>query len=302
MAKALNDPELLAQAKAALGEAGDGLFSMNFSFLGIDLSATPNWRFWQGGLNWGSIGLFLLPLISVVASFLSMKISMATNKMTNQAQSEQVDKNNQMMMWMMPLMSLWIGFTLPAALCVYWIAQYVVTMVQEIICGKLLKKDYEAAAAAAEEHARQMKEEERQRKEEARQERARRIEEEKKNKGKKAKSAQKKKDEEPAQAGVNKDDSREGLRAYARGRAYIPDRFGGVTPYTDPNALTRAPQQTDADQGKKEEKAEPTQQQEETAPTPAGEPDKQVAPAPAAAEMEEVEVEAEEIEVEVSED
>jgi YidC/Oxa1 family membrane protein insertase len=275
---------------------------MNFSFLGIDLSSTPNWRFWQGGLNWGSIGLFILPLISVVASFLSMKISMATNKMNNQAQSEQVDKNNQMMMWMMPLMSLWIGFTLPAALCVYWIAQYVVTMVQEIICGKLLKKDYEAAAAAAEERARQEKEEERQRKEEARQERARRIEEEKNNKGKKAKSAQKKKDEEPAQAGVNKDDSREGLRAYARGRAYLPDRFGGVTPYTDPNALTRAPQQTDADKGKKEEKAEPTQQQEETAPTPAGEPDQQVAPAPAAAEMEEVEVEAEEIEVEVSED
>jgi YidC/Oxa1 family membrane protein insertase len=304
MAKALNDTGLLAQAQEALGEAGAGLFSMNFSFLGIDLSATPNWKFWEGGISWSSVGLVILPLLSASVSFLSMKVSMATNQMNNQSKNEQMDKSNQMMMWMMPLMSLWIGFTLPAALCVYWIAQYLVTMVQEIICGKLLKKDYEAAAAAAEERARQEKEEERQRKEEARQERALRIEEEKKNKGKKGKSAQKKKDDEPAQEGINKDDSREGLRAYARGRAYIPDRFGGVTPYTDPNELAHAQRQANADdtKGKKKEKAEPTEKQEETAPAQIGEPDKQVAPSAAPVETEEVEVEVEEIEVDVSEE
>ena len=45
---------------------------------------------------------------------------------------------------------------------------------------------------------------------------------------------------ESSEPGVNKDDSREGLRAYARGRAYMPDRFGGVTPYVDPNIAMKA--------------------------------------------------------------
>ena len=111
-------------------------------------------------------------------------------------------------------------------------------MLQEVICGKMLKKDYEAARLAAEEREQKAKEEEKRRKEEARLERQRRQEEEKKNKGKK-KPGQKK-DGEADQEQVNKDDSREGIRAYARGRAYIPDRFGGVLPYKDPNELAEA--------------------------------------------------------------
>ena len=135
-------------------------------------------------------------------------------------------------MLMMPLMSLWIGFVMPAAMCVYWIANSLFSMLQEILAAKMLKKDYEKARIAAEERERQEKEEEKQRKEQARLERARRAEEEKQNRKKGIK-----KDAEPEQEGVNKDDSREGLRAHARGRAYIPDRFGGVTEYVDPNTL-----------------------------------------------------------------
>jgi YidC/Oxa1 family membrane protein insertase len=187
------------------------------------------------------VGLFILPLVSAAVSLLSMKVSLSTNQMNTQTKNPQMDQSNKMMMWMMPLMSLWIGFTLPAALCIYWIAQYFVTMAQEIICGKLLKKDYEAARQAAAERERQEKEEEKQRKEEARLERARRIEEEKQNRGKK-KSGGGKKDDETGLESVNKSDSREGLRAYARGRAYIPDRFGGVTEYHDPNEQMKAQQ------------------------------------------------------------
>ena len=257
----INDSNL-ASLQAALGEAGSGLFVMNFQFLGLDLSLIPTWKFWTGGLKWSSIGLFLLPLVSTGVSFLSMKVSMATNKINNQVKNDQMDKTNRMMMYTMPLMSLWIGFTVPAGLSIYWIAQYLVTMVQEVICAKLLKKDYEAARAAAEERERREKEEEKRRKEEARLERQRRIEEEKKNKGKK-KPAQKKTNEEPEQEGVNKNDSREGIRAYARGRSYIPNRFGEVTPYTDPNQLflAQAMEQAAA-KGKKKGKAQKAQAEE----------------------------------------
>ncbi len=261
-------PENLSSLQALVGESK--LFVMDFSFLGIDLSMIPRWNFWTLKENWwNAIGLFLLPLISVGVSFLSMKVSMATSRMNNKAQNDQMDKTNKMMLWMMPLMSLWIGFTLPAALCVYWIAQYLVTMVQEVVCGRMLKNDYEQARIAAEERERQEKEDEKRRKEEARLERARRAEEEKQNRGKK-KPKKKEKEEEPDQEGVNKEDSREGLRAYARGRSYIPDRFGGVTPYTDPNALIRA--EAEAKAARKGKKAAPAQEEEqETAALPSQE-------------------------------
>ena len=230
------NPDNLAALQALLGDAGSKLFVMDFSFLGINLANIPKWNFWTAGFGWDSIGLFLLPLVSVGISLLSMQVSLKTNQMNNQSQDETMAKTNRTMMIMMPLMSLWIGFTVPAGLSVYWIAQYIFTIFQEIICGKLLKKDYEAARAAAAERERQEKEEEKRRKEEARLERQRRLEEEKKNRGKK-KAAKKDEDAGPA---INKDDSRIGIRAYARGRAYDPNRFGGVTPYVDPSDLIAA--------------------------------------------------------------
>ncbi len=231
MVQALNDSAVLASVKAALGDAAAGLQGMDFSFLGMNLADIPSYKFWQHGTP--GILMFILVLVSVATSYLSMKVSMSTNQMRKDDGNSQVDQTSKMMMWMMPLMSLWIGFSVPAGLTVYWISQYIMTMLSEVICGKMLKKDYEAARAAAEEAARQAKEDEKRRKEEARLERARRIEEEKLNKKKGVKK-------EPAQPGVNKDDSREGLRAYARGRAYMPDRFGGVTAYNDPNELIKA--------------------------------------------------------------
>lgn len=245
----LVNSENLSALQTATG--AEGLFVLNFQFLGLDLSRIPNWRFWVDGLS--SIGLFLLPLVSTGVSFLSMKVSMATNQMNKQEKNAQMDQTNKMMMWMMPLMSLWIGFTVPAGLSIYWIAQYFVTMIQEVICGRMLKKDYEAAREAAAKREAEEKEEEKRRKEEARLERQRRIEEEKKNRGKKKPE---KKDTEPDQEGVNKEDSREGIRAYARGRSYIPGRYGAVTPYTDPNQLFRAIEEAEASKkSKKKSKA-----------------------------------------------
>ena len=298
-------PENLASLQAATG--AEGLFVLNFMFLGIDLSLIPDLMFWKRGFGWDSIGLFLLPLISVAVSTLNMKVSQVTNQINNQQTNEQMDRTNKMMLWMMPLMSLWIGFTIPAGLTVYWIAQYFVMMFQEVICGKMLKKDYEAAREASARAEAEAKEEEKRRKEEARLERQRRIEEEKKNRGKKK---PKKKEDEPDHEGVNKADSREGLRAYARGRSYIPGRYGGVTPYTDPNQLFRAIQAAEAGKkGKKKAgKAEEPQEEKEAPqfqkPQESQEPEGEtvVIQEEAAVEAEEIEVEVEEIEIEVDEE
>ena len=301
-----NLASLQSAINAQFAGAGDHLFVLNFIFLGIDLSRIPTLMFWKNGLGWDSIGLFLLPLISVAVSTLNMKVSQATNQMNNQQSNEQMDKTNRMMLWMMPIMSLWIGFTIPAGLTVYWIAQYFVGMAQEVICGKMLKKDYEAAREAAAKREAEEKEEEKRRKEEARLERQRRLGEEKKNRGKKKLQ---KKDSEPDQEGINREDSREGIRAYARGRSYIPGRYGGVTPYTDPNQLFRAVEAAETGKKKKkgQEKPEGTTQAgsiqiPETRPEEPVTPEEKPAPIQAPIETEEVEVEVEEIEVEVDED
>lgn len=333
MLKAIADPAVLEQVKAALGEsAGAGLFSMNVEFLGINLANIPQLNFWsaEGGLVWGNIGLFLLPLVSVGTSLLSMYVSMKTNQMNRGGeQNDQMAKTNRTMMIFMPIMSLWIGFTVPAGLSIYWIAQYIFSIFQELICGRLLKKDYERARAEAAERERQEKEDEKRRKEEARLERQRRLEEEKKNRGKK-----KPKKAEPTEPGINKDDSRIGIRAYARGRAYDPNRFGGVQPYRDPSDLLKAQAEAqNAQKGKKgrkdkkeaektspatEKETKPVSQEEQPQLTQAQETSVQEAeaapeiPAPAEAETsapeaapvetEEVEVEVEQVEVEIPED
>jgi len=200
------------------------IFQLDFTSLGINLAATPQWnpaRF--DSFSWNNIGLFLIPLISAGLALLSMKISMKTNNSASN-QDNPMAGNTKTMMLTMPLISLWIGFTLPAALGVYWIANNVFTIFQELLAGKLLKKDFEAVAREMEERERREKEEEKEKKRLAAEAKAKAVAE-----GKKRQAERKVSGEVLA-------NSRIGIRAYARGRAYDPDRYGGVMPYRDPSA------------------------------------------------------------------
>ncbi len=223
-------PENLSAVQAAVGEAGSQIFSINFDFLGlVDLSQIPQLKFWTIA---GGFGLFLLPVVSAVSGFLFSLLSMKTNAV-NQQSAQASNSTAKSMLIVSPLMSLWIGFAMPAALCVYWIANNLLSLVQEVVSGKLLKKDYEKAAALKAEQERQEKEEEKERRRQAAEERARRIEEEKNNKGKKKKAEKKPDEDESKIPGSVKEASRVGMRQYARGRAYDPCRYSpdGPTPY-----------------------------------------------------------------------
>ena len=218
----------LATASAAAGATS--LFIINFNFLGIDLSQVPTLMFWTSeqwltGSYWSAIGLFLLPIISAVLSFVSSKITTKTNAMNKEAEEAQAATNRSMFI-MMPLMSLWIGFTLPAGLCIYWIANSLLGMIQELIFARMLRKDYEAAREEAARQAQIAKEEEKER---------RRIAAEKKAAAIAAGKGKKKVQPQAKAKGVDLSASREGIRAYARGRAYDPDRYP-ITPYNDPDA------------------------------------------------------------------
>lgn len=213
-------PDKVPAVQAAVGAAAKEIFSINFSFFGVNLALQPHLKFWLEGLM--GFGLFLIPVVSALTSIL---FSFVTTKTNNLNQSQQNNSTNRMMMLMTPLMSLWIGFAMPAALSIYWIANNVLGLAQEIISGRLLKKDYERAAEEAKRRELEEKEEEKRLRREKAEQRAREAEEARKNKGKKKDPDEAKMTPEQRAA------SRVGMRQYARGRAYDPDRFGGVTPY-----------------------------------------------------------------------
>ena len=219
-------PENLEAVKAAVGEAGSGIIAINFDLFGlVDLSQVPQLQFWtiQGGF-----GLFLLPVISALTGVVFSLISMKTNAINKQS-AQTNSSSAKSMMIISPLISLWIGFTMPAALCVYWVANNLLSMVQEFLCSIILKKDYEEAARKQAERELQEKEEEKEERRRKAEERARRIEEEKLNRGKKKKAEKKREDEEKV-PGIVKEYSRVGIRQYARGRAYDPYRYSEEGP------------------------------------------------------------------------
>lgn len=220
-----------SNAAIAAGASATGLFIINFNFLGLDLSQVPALKFWEAGISWNSIGLFLMPLISAALSVLSMIVSQRTSKMKkNEQENQQTKSTNRTMMIVQPLISLWIGYSMPAGLCVYWIANSLLMMVQEWLCGRILRKDYEEAQRIMEEQALKNKEAEKKRRREAAERKAAAIAE-----GKKKAQPQSKSKASDVAA------SREGMRSYARGRAYDPDRYP-TTPYHDPNDKNPKPE------------------------------------------------------------
>ena len=112
----------------------DGLINLDYNFLGMDLASQGSQLFKQittGG--WPVIGVLLLPVIATALQFLMTLISM---KATGNAAGSQ----GKMMMYLMPLMTLWMGYILPAALCVYWIANTAFATIQEQVLNKYFNK------------------------------------------------------------------------------------------------------------------------------------------------------------------
>ena len=148
------------QLRAAIpGISEATLRGMDFGFMGINLGAVPQFNIFSPtwAWDWAHIGAFLIPCLSAGSQVLQMWISQKTNNsvITNDkgVQDEETAKNsqaaqtNKMMMWMMPLMSLWIGFTLSAGLSLYWFIGGVFRMITDPIMTSHYRKVYDAEDA-----------------------------------------------------------------------------------------------------------------------------------------------------------
>ena len=228
------------------GKIDPHFLDIDFSFLGLNLGDQPRWNFfantdWSDVHVWlPALGLFLIPFISALLSWLSMKISTATNP--QMAQDSQAAATTKSMNMMMPLMSVWICFIMPAAMGIYWIANSVFGIARDYILTKVFKKqlDIEDAERKAARDAREW-EIERQHEETERLRAEGKTEKNVNTSKKKIQANEKQKSDERKAAleraeraerrerlGVKeaeKPASQVGNRRYARGRAYVPDRF-----------------------------------------------------------------------------
>lgn len=199
----------------------EGWFDMNYNFLGLDLTATP-WEYVKSfTFTWAVIGVILIPILAGLSQFVFSKLTMKTQPQADAAGGASMKS----MMYMMPLMSVYITFIMPAALGVYWIAQSVFSLIQEAI----LNKTFSAKLSEEEEARFQARQADRQRRmEEARVQEQQRKQEEQKKKTlrEKQQAAQAAKAVKAAKAATSTTEAgRVGDRPYARGRAYKADRY-----------------------------------------------------------------------------
>ena len=232
------------EVQSALAGKIDGLMNIDFTFLGVNLGQQPEWNFfshtdWSDPSVWGpALGLFLIPFISAGLSWLSMKIS----NMANPVDNAQAAASMKSMNIMMPLMSIWICFIMPAAMGIYWIANSVFGMIRDYVLTMKYKKqldseDAEQAAIRAERE----KELEAKRLETERLRAEGKTEVNANTSKKNLRASEKQKNEERKAAleraeraarrerlGIQEAEipaSQVGNRRYARGRAYVPDRY-----------------------------------------------------------------------------
>lgn len=140
--------------KAAFPQVADQLMAIDFSFFGLNLGQIPNWKFWTffgAGATWANWGMFLIPILSAGSQLLTMLVSQKANNrvVTNdkgeedKAAQDTANSTNRTMMLVMPAMSLYFCFVMPAAISVYWFAQSVFGMLQDVIINKIYAKQYE---------------------------------------------------------------------------------------------------------------------------------------------------------------
>lgn len=112
---------------------------INFNFLSLDLSSTPNFN--QFHLIW------LIPVLAGVTTFaLSWLTTRQANAKKTEEQKRKEEENPtantmQTMTKIMPLITVWIAFNFPAGLGFYWIMNNLFKMVQQVAVNMILSKE-----------------------------------------------------------------------------------------------------------------------------------------------------------------
>jgi len=240
----------------AFSGLSDKLRALDYTFLGMDLGQQPTWNFlwttdWTNVSVWlPALGLFLIPILAAVLTFVQSRVAQAANPSTDA--TGQVG-GMKTMMYLMPLMTLWFGFMMPAALGLYWLAGMLFSIIQDMILNKYYRKVLDAEEAVRREKEIKKEAEIEEKRLETERLRAENATVANPNTSKKKQQKQTRQEDEQkaaewrrqhaqekTQKTAEDDPSRVGNRRYARGRAYDPNRYldnGVSAPEEAPAAL-----------------------------------------------------------------
>ena len=215
------------------------LKDINFDFLGLNLTQRPELFFWRTA-DFSKAALWIPVVVLFLIPFLSGALTVAQSKLSqkmNPPQDATTAQTNKTMNLVMPLTSVYICFVMPAAMGVYWIEQSVLGIVQQAILNRYYKGKIDAEMKEFNE-AQRLKDEENERKRaETERRKAEGLTQVNNSTSKKRLAAQEKnaaeqrlaaqRAAERAARGLTEEvpASQVDNRRYARGRAYVPDRF-----------------------------------------------------------------------------
>lgn len=101
---------------------------LNMSFFGLNLGMKPS--------DYGLLALTtLIPILSGVTSFLGSFIIQKINGTSDNSQNGSMN----MLFYIMPLISIWLGYSFPIGVGIYWIASNLLNMLQSLVLKLVVK-------------------------------------------------------------------------------------------------------------------------------------------------------------------
>ena len=156
---ALMDGKFFDGIQSAVEKTHDALLHFNY-FLGLNISDTP-WYIIKSNFTDKPDKWLLFVILALLIPVLSYLTQMINIKLMPQATNGNDQMANQMKMMnlMMPLMSLFICFTVPVGLGIYWICSALVRGIQRFFVNRHIENlDLEAVMAKNEEKAKKKRE------------------------------------------------------------------------------------------------------------------------------------------------
>lgn len=124
-------------------ETTRGLIDTYNNFLGLNIGDSPLTLIrnaWAVGAIGIVIGAILIPLLSAATQWINVKLMPQQPTTNGNDQASTMAQSMKTMNMVMPLMSAWFCFTLPAGMGLYWIAGSVVRGIQQVVINKHIDK------------------------------------------------------------------------------------------------------------------------------------------------------------------
>lgn len=128
--------ELFPGLEGSINETVSHVDKFNY-FLGLNISDTP-WNIIKTNWAAGAYGFVVLALLIPICSYLTqvLNIKLMPQATSENGQADQMAASMKTMNMMMPLMSLFLCFTVPVGLGIYWVISALVRVFQQIVINK----------------------------------------------------------------------------------------------------------------------------------------------------------------------